>query len=301
MYESANRFLEQGDKDFVLIYHEYAGDPAAKPAGDLEAVAVLSAADRKKLRGEKFGMSDDDKKKKRAERFGLAASSDDEEKKLKRRQRFGNTTKDDEKVGALASAPPGQLRLGGCSVRDHCGRSGCAEQGDSAQGRPWHCNRSRTTPQRSQLCSGGRRVFRGRASRFGPRNLKARGPVNRQAALLAKKAELMDPEKLKARAERFGAVKPLVGLSDTDKKKVRRRPAAYILQTQAPAKADPRPRKAGQHAATAVAAAAVRRWGGAARQGPHPGLLSVAHPPRTPRSAPTHRRAPPALAHSEGR
>jgi hypothetical protein len=31
----------------------------------------------------------------------------------------------------------------------------------------------------------------------------------------------MDPAKLKARAERFGAVKPLVGLSDADKKKAR--------------------------------------------------------------------------------
>jgi hypothetical protein len=41
-----------------------------------------------------------------------------------------------------------------------------------------------------------------------------------QAAVLADKAKLMDPAKLKARAERFGATKPLVGLSDAEKKKV---------------------------------------------------------------------------------
>lgn len=33
----------------------------------------------------------------------------------------------------------------------------------------------------------------------------------------------MDPEKLKARAERFGG-KPLAALNDAEKKKVRRRP-----------------------------------------------------------------------------
>ena len=38
---------------------------------------------------------------------------------------------------------------------------------------------------------------------------------------MAQKAQLMDPEKLKARAERFGAIKPTVGLSDADKKKAR--------------------------------------------------------------------------------
>ncbi len=43
-----------------------------------------------------------------------------------------------------------------------------------------------------------------------------------QAAIQAKKAELMDPARLKARAERFGAIKPTAGLSDADKKKVRR-------------------------------------------------------------------------------
>ena len=37
----------------------------------------------------------------------------------------------------------------------------------------------------------------------------------------AQKAELMDPEKMKARLERFGAAKPTAGMSEAEKKKAR--------------------------------------------------------------------------------
>lgn len=118
-----------------------------------------------------------------------APSEEDEEKKRQRRQRFGMVTKEDEKVGARLQTPLLAPATSACPLL---------------------------------LCCITHGIWEAAAARF--RRLTALCcrpcPPPSQAALQASKAELLDPAKLKARAERFGAVKPTAGLSDEDKKKV---------------------------------------------------------------------------------
>lgn len=61
---------------------------------------------------------------------------------------------------------------------------------------------------------------RQRRERFGNAT-KADEAAKAKAQRAEAMAELMDPERMKARLERFGAVKPTVGMSDADKKAAR--------------------------------------------------------------------------------